>query len=230
MKRTLDDIDAFLRETFEDQRISRSEKRAIKSLAEETPEMRLRVRRRAFELARAFMADADADIVLTWLEEVEKALFEVPSTSPAPGGPEAWFSPHQEVWARIVRAIEGLRTRADIAVFTITDDRITRALLDAHRRGVALRIVTDNDKSADLGSDIARLADAGIPVRIDRTMAHMHHKFAILDGETLLNGSYNWTRGAADENHENIVFHEGRALVTAFEGEFEHCWKLAEPW
>jgi phosphatidylserine/phosphatidylglycerophosphate/cardiolipin synthase-like enzyme len=230
VKRTLEDIDAFLRGTFDDQRISRAERKVIQALGEETPEMRLRVRRRAFEMARSLIEQADAETVLTWLEEVEKALFEVTPTPRTSDEPEAWFSPHQPVWSRIVRAVEELRKSADLAVFTITDDRIARAILEAHRRGVKLRVLTDNDKAADLGSDVERFAHAGIEVRIDRTMAHMHHKFAILDGTTLLNGSYNWTRGAADENHENVVIHRAPRLVEAFAREFEHCWKLAEPW
>ncbi len=230
MKRTMEDIDGFLRETFDDQRISRAERKVIQSLAEEAPELRLRVRRRAFEMARTFLAEADGETVLAWLEEVEKALFAVKPDPRRLDEPEAWFSPHQEVWSRIVRALGALRTSADMAVFTITDDRIARALLDAHRRGVRLRVLTDNDKSADLGSDVERLARGGIEVRIDRTDAHMHHKFALLDGEALLNGSYNWTRGAAHENHENVVIHRSTRLVEAFTREFEHCWKLASPW
>jgi phosphatidylserine/phosphatidylglycerophosphate/cardiolipin synthase-like enzyme len=230
MEWTLERIDGWLRDTFADARLSRSERQALTALAETSPEMRLRLRRRAFELAPALAAESDVTTMLTWLEEVEKALFAVPSTSPRHDDIEVWFSPHQEVWARIVRAIESLQSHVDLAVFTVTDDRITRALLDAHRRGVRLRIVSDNDKANDPGSDIERLAAAGVAVRIDRTLAHMHHKFAILDGRTLLNGSYNWTRGAANENHENIVIQSSALLVEHFEREFEHCWKLAEPW
>ena len=90
--------------------------------------------------------------------------------------------------------------QADLCVFTLSDDRITAEVLAAHARGVAVRIVTDNDKEFDAGSDIAQLRQAGIPVAVDRTDAHMHHKFALFDGTWLLNGSYNWTRSAAQVN------------------------------
>jgi phosphatidylserine/phosphatidylglycerophosphate/cardiolipin synthase-like enzyme len=38
-----------------------------------------------------------------------------------------------------------------------------------------------------------------------RSMASKHHKFAIFDGKTLLNGSYDWTRSAFTKNEENVL-------------------------
>ncbi len=128
----------------------------------------------------------------------------------------------------IIAALNKTRTHADLAVFTITDDRVSRAVRDAHQRGVKIRILSDNDKSADLGSDIEGLSRLGVEVRIDRTPVHMHHKFAILDGSVLLNGSYNWTRSASLENHENLVISHDPSLIAAFTGEFTHCWNLGE--
>jgi cardiolipin hydrolase len=90
--------------------------------------------------------------------------------------------------------------RVDICVFTITDDRVADQILAAHRRGVAVRIISDDEKAFDEGSDIDRLRHAGVPVRVDSSVHHMHHKFALFDGRRLLTGSYNWTRAAARDN------------------------------
>jgi cardiolipin hydrolase len=109
-------------------------------------------------------------------------------------------------------------------VFTITDDRIASAILDAHRRGVAVRVVSDNDKAGDQGSDIERLLAAGIPVRLDRTEYHMHHKFAVFDNERLLTGSFNWTRGATDFNEENLIVTDDPRVVRPFAARFEKLW------
>lgn len=238
MKLTEADIDALLRQTFDDQRLSRGERRALNQLVENPPELRLRVRRRSFAVALEFIdqaPQAPPATVLAWLEDIQKALAEPANPSSAPSAPtdDAAFAPRDDIARRIIFHLDAARERADLAVFTITDDRISRAILAAHRRGVAVRIVSDNDKANDPGSDIESLARAGVPVRIDRTAVHMHHKFAILDGSTLLNGSYNWTRSAADDNHENLVAHRrapGSPLIAAFQAEFEHCWGLAEPY
>jgi mitochondrial cardiolipin hydrolase len=95
----------------------------------------------------------------------------------------------------------------------------------AHRRGVNLRVITDNDKLFDEGSDIERLSSAGIPVRVDNTEYHMHHKFAIFDGTLLLNGSYNWTRSAALYNEENYILTGDQRLIRFFAELFNTLWE-----
>ncbi len=117
------------------------------------------------------------------------------------------------------------RKSADVCVFTITDDRISNAIIEAHRRGIEIRILTDNEKAFDAGSDITRLERAGLQVRVDRTPYHMHHKFAIIDNELLLNGSYNWTRGAAENNEENFIITDDKRLLGPFRELFERLWK-----
>ena len=98
-------------------------------------------------------------------------------------------------------------------------------MLEAHGRGVRIRIITDNDKAADLGSDADRFLQAGIELRVDRTEYHMHHKFAVFDNAILLNGSYNWTRGAATNNEENFIVTTNRRLVAIFSKTFEDLWQ-----
>ena len=93
------------------------------------------------------------------------------------------------------------------------------------KRVDALRIITDNEKAFDAGSDIERIEAAGIAVRVDRTPYHMHHKYALFDGRRLLNGSYNWTRGAANDNEENITVTADPELVATFVRHFEALWE-----
>ena len=138
---------------------------------------------------------------------------------------QAYFSSIDDCVGVIVDLFVEARRSAEICVFTITDDRIADAIVRAHKRGLAIRIVTDDDKAGDLGSDIDRLASLGIETKQDRTDRHMHHKFAIFDQSTLLTGSYNWTRGAADRNLENLIVTADPRLLRAFGHEFDRLWK-----
>ncbi len=218
-------IDDFLRNTLEDHRLSRSEKRGLDALTEElgSDEHTLAVyRSRAFEIARQNIAGAEPQAVLLWLEEVIKRL--QPKTQRETPDAEALFSPADDCPRRIGNLLRAAQQTADICVFTITDDRISDAMLEAHRRGVKLRVITDNEKVTDAGSDIFRLDDAGVPVRMDRTEYHMHHKFALFDQRALVTGSYNWTRGAANYNAENMVICYDSRLIARFQRQFDHLW------
>jgi mitochondrial cardiolipin hydrolase len=139
-------------------------------------------------------------------------------------GSMVYFSPGDDCLHAIVNQLSSARKTLDICVFTISDDRISDAIVACHRNKVQVRIITDNEKLHDLGADIERFATAGIAVRIDRTEAHMHHKFALMDGKSLLTGSYNWTRSAAIYNHENVLVTSEAQVIAAYAREFHKLW------
>ena len=220
-----------LRQTLDDRRLSRTERTALDHILdhlEPTDRVLAHYRSMAFDLARETVDGPGAKEVIRWLEDVVKLL-----ASQAPSGAgaavaESHFSPGESCPRRIAGFISGAKKTVDVCVFTITDDRITSAVLEAHRRGRRVRVVTDDEKAADRGSDVQRLAEAGIAVRVDRSEAHMHHKFALADGSVLLIGSYNWTRSAACDNEDNFVITGDRRFVEAFARQFEKLWESLE--
>ena len=182
------------------------------------------LRNHAFSLARdRLAAQQDPVSVLRWLEAVVRALDVARAPAQATRS-SAFFSPGEACLNTIAQHFRSARRSVDLCVFTLSDDRIAQEVLAAHARGVALRFITDNDKETDSGSDVARLRAAGVPTAVDRTDAHMHHKFAIFDGQWLLNGSYNWTRSACALNEENVVVTNDAALVRQFQGAFDALW------
>ncbi len=221
-----DPLLALLAATLEDARLQDDERCDLADAlraASPTPETLNAVRNHAFALARERAGSADAATLLRWLEGVMRAI-DSARGRPVAVRTRASFSPGTDCLHTIVSHLRGARRSADLCVFTLSDDRITTEVLQAHRRGVALRIVSDNAKAHDAGSDIDRLRAAGVPVALDRSDAHMHHKFALFDGEWLLNGSYNWTRSACEHNQENLVASNDPVLVGAFGGVFERLW------
>lgn len=219
-------IDELLKRTLSDFRLSRGEKRIVADLAEEAERAGLDLdflRHRAFALAQEELRDPQSKQVVEWLEDVIKVLR--PKTPEEPARPRVYFSPGDECLNAIRGLLERAKKRVDICVFTITDDRIAEEILETAGRGVTVRIITDDDKALDAGSDISRLKSRGVPIRCDRSEYHMHHKFAVIDGETVLTGSYNWTRGAAQHNEENLVVHQDSGLAGEFMVEFERLWK-----
>eukprot|EP01097_Dermamoeba_algensis_P008098 TRINITY_DN5266_c0_g1_i2.p1 TRINITY_DN5266_c0_g1~~TRINITY_DN5266_c0_g1_i2.p1 ORF type:complete len:156 (+),score=26.63 TRINITY_DN5266_c0_g1_i2:48-515(+) len=122
--------------------------------------------------------------------------------------------------------IKNAKSSLDICVYTITDNRISKVLIDLHKKGVKVRVITDDEKADDLGSDVQEFIKAGIPVKVDRSPFFMHHKFVVIDNSILLNGSFNWTKGACFNNRENIMVTNDPAFVKPFDKEFEKLWVM----
>lgn len=223
-----------LERTLADRRLSRTEQQALRLVLKDwgpRPAERKELRARAFAAAKDALNGPETGAVLEWLDEFLKVL-EPDSAPAAPVRPtlaECHFSPGDACLDRLLRAIDEARATLDICVFTITDDRISRALVQAHRDGKKLRIITDDEKAFDPGSDIGRLEGIGVEVRTDRLPAHMHHKFAVFDRSLLFTGSYNWTRSAAEHNFENLLVSDDRRHVEPFLQAFEGLWKQLKP-
>lgn len=217
-----------LKSTLEDQRLSRSEKKDIKTALQEfgsDPQRIGLIRSYLFKFAREAMSDPEHGPVLDWLEDAVKAITISAGGTAADSDARAFFTPKDNCPSVITQLVNRARTSLDICVFTITDNRVSDAILDAKSSGVDIRVLTDNDKSNDLGSDVDELRKAGIDVRMDTSPHHMHHKFAIFDRKLLLNGSYNWTRSASERNQENIVLNSDPDLVRSFQRQFDDLWE-----
>lgn len=219
-------FDAMLRQTLDDKRLSKSERQALQARLRDAAlddRKRALLRSRVFEIAREKLDDDRTIPIVDWLEEVSKLLLPFSGEEGEPFV-EAHFSPGEGCLRRIRGMLDGARRSADLCVYTITDNRISERIVAAHRRGVVVRVVTDDEKARDPGSDVVDLARVGIRVLVDDSPFFMHHKFAIFDDDVLLTGSYNWTRSAADNNEENLILSNDRRLVTSFRTEFERLW------
>lgn len=219
-----------LRRSLADGQLDRTERDEFCAwLAEAAPDGQRRAvcQSMAFDLAREAIEQQAIPLhsALNWLERVVKLLTPLAPAGSPPTVAEACFSPQHACAGRIVQLFDSARRSADVCVFTVTDDRITEAIERAHRRGARIRVITDDDKQFDPGSDVERLAHAGIPVRVDRTAFHMHHKFALFDNALLLTGSYNWTRSAALNNEENFILTTEPRLFRPFAQLFEVLWE-----
>lgn len=183
-----------------------------------------------FKTAReAASSEHDKDVI-SWLESVVNSQ-EHSHHHQSDGGVfvSPAFFPSEESFQHLINTLNGAEETLDVCVFTITDDDIANAVVDAHKRGVRVRIITDDDKAEDLGSDAKRLAKHhGIPIRVDGSPSHMHHKFAIIDNKLVVSGSYNWTKGARFQNREDLILTNSGKAVAGFRNEFERLWKEFE--
>ena len=229
-----EEIDDVLRKTLDDLRLSRGEKRALRQVFEDHDEHVRNAlatwRSRAFKLGRVALEEAktskDRLAVVDWLDDVTRVLVAHPTNESRSESnlAEVIFSPGKACRNRIAALLRQAKESADICVFTITDNELSKPILEAHRRGVRVRIISDDDKAHDAGSDVWALSDQGVQVRVDQSEHHMHHKYAVFDSKILVTGSYNWTRSAAEHNRENVVVTDDPRLVKKFIEGFESIW------
>lgn len=218
----MDELLTYLQTSIADEVFSKTEKRTFKSiLADHTLDSHQInfLRSKVYELADERATENNYKFILDWVKNANSALTpHVQATS------DAYFSPGDACRNVIIHQIETAVKQLHICVFTISDDTITNGLLLAHKKGVKIRVITDNDKSFDEGSDIKQLAEAGISIKMDATPNHMHHKFMVSDQRVVITGSYNWTRSAARFNHENILLTHEPGVIKSFSSQFEKLW------
>ena len=218
-------LDEQLRQTFSDCRLSDEERDQLRQLGSNLREDQVRfMRNRAFDMVREIAREQPQQMsdALKWLEQVVKTL-DMASAQPRITS-TASFTPGNDCLTAIDTLCRRTQHCIDVCVFTISDNRLSDALIRCVQRGVRVRIITDNDKQYDSGSDIQLLRQEGIPLRMDDTDYHMHHKFALFDGKTLLNGSFNWTRSASECNAENILVTDDMSLVAMYQKQFDKLW------
>lgn len=155
--------------------------------------------------------------------EIESAALPVPAI-PEKSWMRVYFTPGTDCEENIIRQINDADRAIDVAVYSITNDKIVESLIAAHRRGVNIRIISDKLQSAGRGSLIGRLTDDGIPVLLNKKHKIMHNKFAIFDNRDIETGSYNWTNSATQSNAENCMFFPEQKRT--FTDQFNYLWNF----
>lgn len=114
--------------------------------------------------------------------------------NPKPRYMDAFFFPNKANVKKLANYIGRAKKTLEICVFNITNDDLALAVINRHKAGVKVRVISDDETMTNKGNDCQRLADAGIPLRVDPEPSyHMHNKFAIVDNDFLITGSFNWT-------------------------------------
>jgi phosphatidylserine/phosphatidylglycerophosphate/cardiolipin synthase-like enzyme len=93
---------------------------------------------------------------------------------------------------------------------------IAKALLDAHKRGVRVEVILDKSQRTEKYSSADFLANQGVPTKIDAAHAIAHNKIIIIDGETVITGSFNFTKAAQGKNAENLLIIRDKALAAQY--------------
>ena len=107
---------------------------------------------------------------------------------------------------QIVDEINSAKKSIYVQAYGLTHQDIINALVTAQARGVDVRLITDKSNIKQHNHKINMLAKLGIEVVIDRISGIAHNKVMIIDNQTVITGSFNFTKAADTRNAENVVF------------------------
>ena len=157
-----------------------------------------------------------------------------PLTLPASDITEAtltpYFSPHGGCTAAIVDALGHAQHTVYVQAYSFTSAPIAKALVDAWKRGVKVEVVLDKSQRSERYSSADFVANAGIPTRIDAKHAIAHNKIMIIDGGTVLTGSFNFTKGAEEQNAENLLVIRSKELADVYLRNWQAHAEHSEPY
>jgi phosphatidylserine/phosphatidylglycerophosphate/cardiolipin synthase-like enzyme len=112
-----------------------------------------------------------------------------------------------------------------------TDKSLFEQLVDKAKKGIQVQVLIHSDDiNGTAGIDYGRLNGKNSTCNLiaDRGKT-MHHKFCVIDGFTVMHGSYNWTNQAMN-NHENLTVTTGDIeLAASFISQFFKLKKLQAP-
>lgn len=143
---------------------------------------------------------------------------------PTPAPSYIIFSP--EKGDQIIELMKSAKNSLDIDTYALTSPKVIDEIINAHERGVKIRIIMEKNVLDDQNyKAYSKLKDVGIEVVYKNKKGRLNHiKIIIVDGRMVIVGSHNLTESALFKNREASVVLEDLISVESFEEIFERDW------
>jgi len=132
-----------------------------------------------------------------------------------------YFSPNGGCQTAIINAIMHAKKNILVQAYSFTSAPIIKALQQAHKTGIKVEVILDRSQETGRYSGLTYLQHCGIPVWIDSHHAIAHNKVIVIDGETTITGSFNYTKAAEKSNAENIIIINNNNLAQLYENNWQ---------
>lgn len=150
---------------------------------------------------------------------------------PSSAAVDVYFSPGANTEQVIAGAILGAKKRVWLAGYYFTSAPIAKALHEAHKNGKDVRIVLDRSQATAKYSSATYFRNSGMPVVINARYPIMHHKFLVIDDDTVGLGSMNFTKAGSTANAENFnLFRRWPKLADTYAAEFSRLQRESLPY
>jgi phosphatidylserine/phosphatidylglycerophosphate/cardiolipin synthase-like enzyme len=128
---------------------------------------------------------------------------------------QVYFSPGGGCTDAIVQRLASAKSSVFVQAYSFTSVPIAGALIDAKKRGVTVSVILDQGQQSEPGSQANFLRNADI-----RTLVYVHgtdhNKVMVIDDETVITGSFNFTGAAETRNAENLLIIDDKTLAKRY--------------
>lgn len=141
---------------------------------------------------------------------------------------EVYFSPSGGCTEAIIKELNKAKTSILVQAYLFSSEPIGKALLDAHKRGIKVEVILDKSQKTEKYSVSDFFANSGIPTKIDSGHNIAHNKVIIIDDETVMTGSFDFTKSAEEKNAENLLVIRDRKLAERYTKNWQEHEKHSE--
>jgi phosphatidylserine/phosphatidylglycerophosphate/cardiolipin synthase-like enzyme len=117
----------------------------------------------------------------------------------------AYFSPTGGVTDAVVAELDKATASILVQAYAFSSKPIAQALIAASKRGVKVEVILDKNQESRKYSMAKLITAEGITPLIDGRHAIAHNKIMVIDGRTVITGSFNFTTAAEAKNAENLL-------------------------
>lgn len=143
---------------------------------------------------------------------------------------QVYFSPNGGCSQAIVREIDAAKSQILVQAYSFTSRAIAKALMMAHKRGVTVEVILDRSQTLEKYNPAKFLTNSKVPTFVDKNEGIAHSKIMIIDGYTIITGSFNFTNAAEYKNVENLLIIKSKNLAKLYIENWQNRRQNSEPY
>jgi phosphatidylserine/phosphatidylglycerophosphate/cardiolipin synthase-like enzyme len=137
------------------------------------------------------------------------------------------FAAEDEAISNLIPLVESAQSSIRFMAFSFTHDELGETVLARAKAGVDVKGIFEERGSETKSSEMSLLHCNGAAVRQDGNRGALHHKVFVIDNETVVTGSLNFSENADSSNDENVVIVTNPDIAARYLAEFELRWEEA---
>jgi len=153
-----------------------------------------------------------------------------PKTFPTNVPINLYFSPNGGCTTAIIDELNNAKSEILVQAYSFTSAPIAKALVDAYKKGIRVVVILDKSQRTAHYTSASFLANSKIPTFIDDSHAIAHNKIMIIDGTTVITGSFNFTKAAEEKNAENLLIIKSEELARKYVENWKNHKDHSEPY